>query len=63
MDTNDVQDEERGKYEWMSFIFIVVFLFPILTVGLVSAYGFIVWALQVFVLGPPSMVNVALLIE
>lgn len=63
MDTNDVQDEERGKYEWMSFIFIAVFLFPILTVGLVSAYGFIVWALQVFVLGPPGHVNVALLIE
>ncbi|KXI23833.1 trimethylamine N-oxide reductase system protein TorE [Photobacterium sanguinicancri] len=49
-----LKEEERGKYEWRSFIFITVFLFPILAVALVGGYGFIVWMLQIFFLGPPG---------
>ncbi|KMV32168.1 trimethylamine N-oxide reductase system protein TorE [Photobacterium swingsii] len=49
-----LKEEERGKYEWRSFIFITVFLFPILAIALVGGYGFIVWMLQVFFLGPPG---------
>ncbi|GAM70845.1 periplasmic nitrate reductase component napE [Vibrio sp. JCM 19236] len=40
--------------EWKSFFFIAVVMFPVLSVILVGGYGFIVWMLQVFVLGPPG---------
>ncbi|WP_084645913.1 periplasmic nitrate reductase, NapE protein [Marinimicrobium agarilyticum] len=40
----DTQDNKRR--EWRLFIFIVVFLFPILTVALVGAYGFSIWMYQ-----------------
>ncbi|PSW21161.1 trimethylamine N-oxide reductase system protein TorE [Photobacterium sanctipauli] len=49
-----VADKERAKYEWRSFLFITIFLFPILAVAIVGGYGFIVWAMQVFFLGPPG---------
>lgn len=42
--TADTQDTKRR--EWRLFIFIVVFLFPILTVALVGAYGFSIWMYQ-----------------
>ncbi|PSV44467.1 trimethylamine N-oxide reductase system protein TorE [Photobacterium indicum] len=51
---DNVADNDKSKYEWRSFIFITVFLFPILSVALVGGYGFIVWALQIFFLGPPG---------
>jgi nitrate reductase NapE len=35
------------------FIFLIVFLFPILSVALVSGYGFIVWIVQM-IFGPPG---------
>lgn len=41
------------KKEWRLFIFIIVFLFPILTVALVSAIGFSIWFYQLIV-GPPG---------
>ena len=41
------------KKEWRLFIFIVVFLFPILTVALVSAMGFSIWFYQL-IAGPPG---------
>lgn len=49
-----VSDQEKAKYEWRSFLFITIFLFPILSVAIVGGYGFIVWAMQVFFLGPPG---------
>jgi len=36
------------------FIFLIVFLFPILSVALVSTYGFIVWISQMTIFGPPG---------
>ncbi|WP_278420637.1 periplasmic nitrate reductase, NapE protein [Stutzerimonas kunmingensis] len=46
-DTSIKRDETR------LFIFLIVFLFPILSVALVSGYGFIVWIVQI-IFGPPG---------
>ncbi|PSU45395.1 trimethylamine N-oxide reductase system protein TorE [Photobacterium frigidiphilum] len=51
--TNNGDGETRSR-EWKSFLFITVFLFPILSVMFVGGYGFIIWMLQVFLLGPPG---------
>lgn len=47
------QQERQKKREWRLFIFIIVFLFPILTVALVSAMGFSIWFYQL-IAGPPG---------
>ncbi len=44
---------ERKRSELRLFIFLVVFLFPILAVAVVGGYGFIVWMTQI-ILGPPG---------
>lgn len=41
------------RREWRMFGFIVVFLFPLLTVALVGAYGFSIWMYQLLA-GPPA---------
>jgi nitrate reductase NapE len=41
------------KKEWRLYIFIIVFLFPILTVAIVGAMGFSIWFYQLIV-GPPG---------
>jgi periplasmic nitrate reductase NapE len=41
------------KKERRLFVFIIVFLFPLLTVALVSALGFSIWFYQLIV-GPPG---------
>lgn len=47
-------DEAATKpREWRMFLFIVVFLFPLLTVALVGAYGFSIWMYQLLA-GPPG---------
>lgn len=46
------QRTEKNK-EWRLFIFIIVFLFPILTVAIVGAMGFSIWFYQLIV-GPPG---------
>ncbi|PSW05962.1 trimethylamine N-oxide reductase system protein TorE [Photobacterium lipolyticum] len=51
--TNQESVEKRSS-EWQSFLFITVFLFPILSVMAVGGYGFIVWMMQIFLLGPPG---------
>lgn len=47
------QQEKQKTREWRLFIFIIVFLFPILTVALVSAMGFSIWFYQL-IAGPPG---------
>ncbi|EDM57022.1 conserved domain protein [Vibrio parahaemolyticus AQ3810] len=47
-DVNKIESGEKRSLEWKSFLFIAVVLFPILSVAFVGGYGFIVWALQVF---------------
>ena len=44
---------DRKGMEIRLFIFLVVFLFPILAVAVVGGYGFIVWMSQL-ILGPPG---------
>lgn len=44
---------DRKRSERRLFIFLVVFLFPILAVGVVGGYGFLIWMMQIF-LGPPG---------
>lgn len=53
-DSKSIPEEETRSLEWKSFFFIAVVMFPILSVILVGGYGFVVWMLQVFVLGPPG---------
>jgi nitrate reductase NapE len=45
--------ESSKKAELKAFLFITVFLFPIVTTVLIGGYGFIVWMLQV-IFGPPG---------
>lgn len=49
-----VDESEKKGFEWRAFIFIAIFLFPILSLILVGGYGFAIWMSQVFLLGPPG---------
>ncbi len=42
------------KTEFRSFLLLVVFLAPILSVAIVGGYGFLVWISQIL-LGPPGV--------
>jgi nitrate reductase NapE len=46
--------QEQKKKEWRLFVFIIVFLFPLLSIALVGGYGFAIWMYQLL-MGPPSM--------
>ncbi|CAH8214827.1 Periplasmic nitrate reductase component NapE [Vibrio aestuarianus] len=54
-DVNKIESDEKRSLEWKSFLLITVVLFPILSIAFVGGYGFIVWMLQVFFLGPPGV--------
>ncbi|MFO7993154.1 MAG: periplasmic nitrate reductase, NapE protein [Marinobacter sp.] len=45
--------EQRQKFELRLFVFLIVFLFPTLSVAVVGGYGFIVWISQIL-MGPPG---------
>lgn len=49
-----VEQQQAARYEWLSFLFIIIFLFPILAVLIVGGYGFAIWAMQIFFIGPPG---------
>ncbi len=51
--TDDLEATDRKGKELRLFVFLVVFLFPILAVAVVGGYGFIVWMSQL-ILGPPG---------
>lgn len=56
MDNAQVEDTpptDRKRDERRLFIFLVVFLFPILAVAVVGGYGFIIWMSHI-ILGPPG---------
>ena len=46
--------EQQKKYERNTFIFLAVFLAPILSVIIVSGFGFAVWFSQLAFMGPPG---------
>ena len=49
------QDEkQRRTEEFRSWLFLTVFMAPILAVLIVSGWGFVVWMWQLLVAGPPS---------
>ncbi|MCD9462885.1 trimethylamine N-oxide reductase system protein TorE [Photobacterium phosphoreum] len=50
----DPTTKKTRSREWKMFLFITIFLFPILSVIFVGGYGFTVWMLQLFVFGPPG---------
>lgn len=52
-DNNPPATSEQKRKEWRLFIFIIVFLFPILTVAFVGAMGFSIWFYQLLA-GPPG---------
>lgn len=49
----ELAPEQRKRHELRLFIFIIVFLFPILAVAVVGSYGFLIWMSQV-IIGPPG---------
>lgn len=51
---HDDHSHDQKKKEWRLFVFIIVFLFPILSVALVGGYGFVIWMYQLL-MGPPSV--------
>ncbi len=53
MTSPEQPQKEQKRREWRLFLFIVVFLFPILAVALVGAYGFTIWMYQLLA-GPPA---------
>lgn len=52
--TQPADPQNRKREERNTFIFLAVFLAPILTVAIVGAYGFIIWISQI-ILGPPGV--------
>jgi len=45
--------EQQKKYERNTFVFLSVFLAPILAVAIVGGYGFMIWISQILI-GPPT---------
>lgn len=41
------------KDERRAFLFITVFLFPVITLGFIAAFGFVIWMLQL-IFGPAT---------
>ncbi|SIQ14669.1 periplasmic nitrate reductase subunit NapE [Aquipseudomonas alcaligenes] len=48
-----MSDTASKAKETRLFLFLVIFLFPILSVAIVGGYGFLVWIIQIFA-GPPG---------
>jgi nitrate reductase NapE len=47
------ENKQQQKYERNTFVFLAVFLAPILSVILVGGLGFMIWISQIF-FGPPT---------
>jgi nitrate reductase NapE len=47
-------EEITRSTEWKTFLMLTVFLFPILSIAVIGGYGFSVWFLQMFMMGPPG---------
>lgn len=53
MEKFDLPAEKQQKYEKNTFLFLTIFLAPILSVIIVGSYGFMIWISQIL-LGPPG---------
>ena len=54
MSDSTVPTTDRRRLELRAFLFLTVVLFPLLSVLLVSGYGFAVWIWQM-IFGPPGV--------
>jgi nitrate reductase NapE len=52
MDKSTGRSSQKGK-ETRLFLFLVICLFPLLSIALVGGYGFFIWFMQML-LGPPG---------
>jgi nitrate reductase NapE len=52
--TEVISPEQQKKHERNTFIFLTVFLAPILSVLIVAGLGFSIWFSQMFLFGPPG---------
>lgn len=52
-EVKDPDSSTRKRDESLVFIFLIVFLFPLLAIAVVGGYGFLVWMLHHFT-GPPG---------
>lgn len=52
--TEDTGATPTRSQEWQLFLFIIVLLFPLLSVALVGGYGFSIWMYQLLA-GPPTV--------
>ncbi len=50
-----ISSKQQKKYERNTFIFLAVFLAPILSVIIVAGFGFAVWFSQLAFFGPPGI--------
>jgi nitrate reductase NapE len=50
---DEINDPAVRRRELLAFIVVAVLIWPVLSVGIVGAYGFIVWMSQL-ILGPPG---------
>lgn len=53
MQNSNNPPQTSRKREWLTMLFVVFVVFPLLSVLVVAGYGFAVWILQMF-LGPPG---------
>lgn len=51
--TGSEESKQQQKYERNTFVFLTVFLAPILSVILVGGLGFMIWISQI-IFGPPT---------
>ncbi|WP_133407242.1 periplasmic nitrate reductase, NapE protein [Parashewanella tropica] len=49
---NDSSDDKKSEFR--VFIFLTVFLAPLLSIVIVGGYGFLVWMSQIVFTGPPA---------
>jgi periplasmic nitrate reductase NapE len=52
--SKQLSSEEQKKSERNTFLFLTIFLAPILTVMIVGGYGFMIWIIQI-IFGPPTL--------
>lgn len=48
-----IPEGQRRQQEWRAFLFLTVVLSPVLAVGIVAGFGFLIWIWQMF-FGPPG---------
>lgn len=50
---NDATTQPKRKHELLMFVFLTVFLAPIVSIALVGSYGLAIWIVQL-IAGPPT---------